>query len=191
MKKSIFGKIGAAAVVLTLVTSSLVGGTFAKYVTNASGSATATLAKWGVTFKKDASTNFDQQTVSLEGTGNNKTLLPGDKGKFDIIIDGSQAEVGFEYSISLTRKDGTLTDAVKFYETDARTEAVTEITGEMGYGTKEDGTTNKTVTVYWALPANTEGADGTANDKLDTEMAGKAATYTIDMTASQYIPKAE
>ena len=45
MKKSIFGKIGAAAVVLTLVTSSLVGGTFAKYTSSASASGKVTAAK--------------------------------------------------------------------------------------------------------------------------------------------------
>ncbi|MBS6955305.1 MAG: hypothetical protein KH230_18975 [Enterocloster asparagiformis] len=69
MKKSIFAKIGAAAVVLTLVTSSLVGGTFAKYVTNAKGTATATVAEWGVTFKKDADTDFNNAEVKLEGSG--------------------------------------------------------------------------------------------------------------------------
>ena len=51
MKKSIFGKIGAAAVVLTLVTSSLVGGTFARYATEKSATATAAVAQWNVSFK--------------------------------------------------------------------------------------------------------------------------------------------
>ena len=82
MKKSIFGKIGAAAVVLTLVTSSLVGGTFAKYVTNASAKANVTVASWGVTFNKDENASFDNQTITLGGEGKRFFLEPKDKLMF-------------------------------------------------------------------------------------------------------------
>ncbi len=102
MKKSIFGKIGAAAVVLTLVTSSLVGGTFAKYMTNASGTAAGTVANWGVTFKNGENEfTGENAKITLTGKGGKDTLLPGDKGSFTIKLDGSSADVGFTYTINI------------------------------------------------------------------------------------------
>lgn len=80
--------------------------------------------------------------------------------------------------------------AVKFYATEDRNTAVTEITGEMGYGTKDAETVKKEVTVYWALPASTN-VDEVKGNEEDTKLAGEKGSYTIDMSAVQYTPTVE
>lgn len=193
MKKSIFGKIGAAAVVLTLVTSSLVGGTFAKYVTNASAKANVTVASWGVTFNKDENASFDNQTITLGGEG--KKIFPGAKGQIDVLIKGDTAEVGFDYTIKISKDNGSL-EHMKFYSDSARTKEIsseTGLTGILGYGEK-DGIKSETVSIYWELPEGAGAAEGaSADDKdvADTAMAGQSAEYTISMNASQHVEKSE
>ena len=47
MKKTKFMRAALLLLVLTLITSCFVGGTFAKYTTSANGSDSARVAKWG------------------------------------------------------------------------------------------------------------------------------------------------
>lgn len=188
MKKSIFGKIGAAAVVLTLVTSSLVGGTFAKYVTNASGTAAGTVAKWGVVFKNGDKTFEDAASINIAGQSGAGTILPGDRGFFTVNIEGKEAEVGFDYSITLAA-DGqdvnALGDKLVFYSDDYTTKLENNtLTGEVAY----DGTTpanmDKEIKVYWELPESA-GANEDEINAADTLLAGKTVSYTVTMTATQ------
>lgn len=179
MRKSIFAKIGAAAVVLTLVTSSLVGGTFAKYVTETSATAKVKVANWQVAFKQNDDTVISDSTeITLEGTADTKSLLPGDSGQIDVNIYGEKSEVGYTYTIKMA-KVGEDSTGIKFYsDLDHKTEIPADgLTAKVGYSTTA-ADMNKQVSIYWLLPA---GADDTA----DTEMAGKTATYTISMVAEQ------
>ena len=52
MKKRFnFGRLGALALALTLITTCLTGGTLAKYTSSTVGTGTATVAKWAVVLK--------------------------------------------------------------------------------------------------------------------------------------------
>lgn len=190
MKKSIFGKIGAAAVVLTLVTSSLVGGTFAKYVTNASGTAAGTVANWGVTFKNGENEfTGENAKITLTGKGGKDTLLPGDKGSFTIKLDGSSADVGFTYTINIkAASDNALENKLVFYSDDTYADEVKltngELTDTVGYDATTPANMKKDIIVYWQLPEST-GADQAAIDAADTALAGKLASYDITMKAEQ------
>jgi len=85
-------RAGGLLVVLTLITSCFVGGTFAKYVTENEGMDTARVAKWGVevtvtgdgfktSYGKDyAESNVEGNTV-ISSTGE-KVVAPGTKGTF-------------------------------------------------------------------------------------------------------------
>lgn len=190
MKKSIFTKMGAAAMVLTLVTASLVGGTFAKYTSTVSGTATATAAKWDVKFtKNDANkTTMENATINLTpkvttGKAEN-TIVPGDTGEFDIVIDGSNTEVDFNYSIYLTAAEGnTLTGITFFSDADMKNE-ITDSAPLTETSTIAFDAADKTITktIYWQLAS-----DGV--DSNDTLLAGKTATYTITMSATQVTPE--
>ena len=177
MKKSIFGKIGAAAVVLTLVTSSLVGGTFAKYVTEVNATATGTVANWNVTFSDTADGVYTNDTVfKLEGTGKEKKVIPGETGTFDIVINGDSADVDFDYTITFEKGTDLNNIAVKFYDvTDNNNNDITEagLTQTIGM---DDG--NKTVTkkIKWELPSGENDAEN---------LAGKDISYKIVMNATQ------
>ena len=56
MKKNRILKLGLLALTLTLVTASLVSGTFAKYITTASGTGAVSVAKWHATVSDGTST---------------------------------------------------------------------------------------------------------------------------------------
>lgn len=51
MKKNRMLRMASALLILTLLTTSVIGGTFAKYVSEGSVSDTARVAKWGVEIK--------------------------------------------------------------------------------------------------------------------------------------------
>ena len=92
MKRNRWMRAGGLLVVLTLITSCFVDGTFAKYVTENEGMDTARVAKWGVevtvtgdgfktSYGKDyAESNVEGNTV-ISSTGE-KVVAPGTKGTF-------------------------------------------------------------------------------------------------------------
>ena len=74
MKKGVFPRIAAVLMILTLLSTCVVCGTFAKYVTEGSTTATARVAKWGVTIaaQADDSTGnafLKEYAADTEGTG--------------------------------------------------------------------------------------------------------------------------
>ncbi len=90
MKKTGFMRAALLLLVLTLITSCFVGGTFAKYTTSATGSDTARVAKFGVqitangeTFAKEYATDdtgvAGTIAKSVVSTGEN-VVAPGTKG---------------------------------------------------------------------------------------------------------------
>lgn len=94
MRKNKTMGIAAALLVATLLTTSMISGTFAKYTSTGTGSDSARVAKWGVTvtangntFAKEYDTDDTKTkatiTKSVIGTGedsSNKVVAPGTKG---------------------------------------------------------------------------------------------------------------
>ncbi|WP_276849964.1 hypothetical protein [Enterocloster lavalensis] len=192
MKKSIFGKIGAAAVVLTLVTSSLVGGTFAKYVTKVTGTATGTVAHWGVKFTDTENNEYTSENakLTLTGSGEKNTILPGDRGTITINLDGSSADVGFTYTVDITGADtgNTLADKLVFYSDNSYSELKKLDNGHLEGTVEYSENMNRVIEVYWELPASTN-ADDDAKNAEDTALAGLEAAYDITMKAEQITKK--
>ena len=177
MKKSIFGKIGAAAVVLTLVTSSLVGGTFAKYTSSASASGKVTAAKWTVNFTDgDNAAYTDSSTISMLGSGENNTVIPGDNGEIAININGAGTEVGFDYTVKITNRTGDL-GAVQFYTDSAHQNLIDNTNGFTKHIAYEAGNEamKANEVIYWAIPEET-GAEG---------VEGKSCEFKLELTAVQ------
>lgn len=175
MKKSIFSKVGAAAMVLTLVTASLVGGTFAKYTSTASGTATATAAAWNITFEGNSKTysNGTSITLSKDDNGRAKNMIvPGDSNTLDLKILGNDSEVGFDYTIEIKSKAPEGTTYPIIWRKDG-----TELTGNTikGHVNYAAGAMDKTETITWELPVDT-GAEN---------VAGNTFTYDVVITATQ------
>lgn len=153
---------------ITIVVIVLVSGTYAKYTSDASGSATATVAKWqikanGTDITVDDATIAFNLFETINDTGNtavetdviNNKIAPGTAGKFDLKID-NLSEVTAEYSI-----DFVLTNTSNIpieFSTDGTTWKTTldtiNSTSNLTAGTGTD-----TVTVQWRWVFN--GNDGT------------------------------
>lgn len=118
MKKTKLMRAALLLLVLTLITSCFVGGTFAKYTTSATGSDTARVAKWG--FKGASTINLDNLFQSVyykheEGTdketvsSNTNVIAPGTAGVagFDFTYNatGAAPEVAYTFTVSTEGSD--------------------------------------------------------------------------------------
>ena|GEM_PF-254906 len=74
MKKNRMLRLASALLILTLLTTSVIGGTFAKYVSTGSVSDTARVAKWGVEIKTSGTLYSDAYAVAT--AANDKGNLP-------------------------------------------------------------------------------------------------------------------
>jgi len=135
MRKNKMLRMASALLMLVLLTTSVVGGTFAKYTTSADTSDTARVAKWGVMFEETSDlfaesykdpTNTNV-TVNVETTGTN-LVAPGTNGTGLGVKTKGTPEVSYVVTIKLdadnakvptlkyTSTDGTVTtyEPVKF-----------------------------------------------------------------------------
>ncbi len=205
-KKGFIIRLAVLAVVLCLVTMSLTAGTLAKYASEASGDATATVAKWSVALKKDATEvtgpnsitlnlhDADQEAANLVAA--NK-VAPGTKGSFALEVDGSGTEVAFSYTIELDMSDTALATApVKFYSNSDRTAEIALNSDKKLVLTDnvmtdaEDAAKKITQTVYWKWDSTNYDTSITEEDKRDTKAGtdsaavegGGGLVYTIPVT---------
>ena len=192
MKKSIFGKIRAPAVVLTLVTSSLVGGTFAKYTSSITATGSAVAAKWLVDFKVGGNKITEEaKTFTLTDTSGNTEvgsgkIAPGSSGSIAFSIDGSESEVGYSYTIKadVSELNGL---PLKFHKTDKNGEVLTPDDNGIIELVTGDVELDKVATavdsaIYWEWENTAD--DETANDK---QYQGETGQIDVTFTATQYI----
>ncbi|HSN93575.1 MAG TPA: hypothetical protein VLR89_00775 [Anaerolineaceae bacterium] len=194
MKKNTLLKLAGALLVLTLITTTLVSGTYAKYVTTVTASGTATVAKWVATLDTKGTTNTTYTTTfdlfkTFSDTGvAGKLLAPGTTGSFDMAYDTAGSQVARNVKITLAA-DSSLASLtyLKFYSDAAKTTEITPAAGavtllDINYGPTDAGT--GTVTVYWAWAFESDAAQDTA-DTLDGITPLVNAPLTAIFTATQ------
>lgn len=200
MKKKVYAaRLGVTALALTLVTTCLMGSTLARYVTEVTGSASAAVAKWSFKANDSAGstafTNIDLgKTVAYDSTTIKAGVIaPGTSGSFNIVIDGTDSEVGIDYEIKLeAATDTTFPDDMVF-----STEAITEAKPGEGFSEfiktaikgsvdQSDGAEamKKTVTIYWAWAFD----ENDTKDNNDNDYAGKNWKIDITVTGKQTTP---
>ncbi len=126
MKKTKLMRAALLLLVLTLITSCFVGGTFAKYTTRAEGSDTARVAKWGVEITANGATfanKYATDTGNVVGTIANsvvsanadKVIAPGTKGNMvGMTITGTpEVAVSVNYAANFKVEGWTVDE--KFY----------------------------------------------------------------------------
>ena len=186
-EKSYVARLGALALVLTLMTTCLTGGTLAKFVTEVEGTAPATVAAWNFEAAGNGTefTGIDMGRTAYEGdTIKDTVLAPGTKGSFDIVLDGSGSEVGIDYSVTITAaSDVDLPDDLIFNVGDTTYDLGGDITGTINYADGADAM-KKTITVNWEWDY---GSDDTAA-RNDNDYAGKSWTLDIKATGTQVEP---
>lgn len=112
MKKNKALTAAISVLSLTMVSMCAIGGTFAKYTTNNSGTDTAKVAKWGVTveattyneaYEVGATANQDEQILA-SGVASNVLIAPGANGKLvKIDVEGQpEVAVNIDYDATVT-----------------------------------------------------------------------------------------
>ncbi|MPN08002.1 hypothetical protein SDC9_155278 [bioreactor metagenome] len=136
MKKNWMLRLGLLAMVLTLVTMPMVSSTYAKYVSEASGTDTARVARWGVTLTSNLAPMFgdaytegastidtwsntlgDASELSVVAIAQGTNVLaPGTGGSFSFVLTGTP-EVALDLNVvaSVTRTGWTV-NSVNDYE---------------------------------------------------------------------------
>ncbi len=188
-KRSRIVSLGVLALTLTMMSTSLVGATMARYVTEVTGSATAKVAAWSFKANEGESTFT---TINLGSTGNRDpydaekikedVIAPGTSGSFTITVDGTGSEVGVDYSVNIVAATGTtLPDNLAFKVGDTPYTLGNNITGTIDY---KEGTNSmkKNVTVNWAWPFGEDDA------KNDNSFANQDWTLNIVVTGKQTSP---
>lgn len=183
MRRTKVSKNGILVIALLLligITSSYVAGTYAKYVGEVSGSATATVAKWN--FETDnAITSLD---INLSETYDASTLVadriaPGTSGSFSINVVNTNSETGVDFEVAL----GTVTNAptnLKFYSDDTFKTEIVPGTDTIEGTIVAGDSTGLDIEIYWQWAY--EQADVSTGDAADTADGEAAETLTIPVT---------
>lgn len=210
-KTSKTARITMLLVVLCLISTAMLSGTFAKYTSEFAGADTALIAKWDISVT-DGETELsvseavyldlfshEYQNNIIEGAGTDKIIAPGVSGDFtlkvenigdvaaevvfDLAASGSANDVPIEYSI-----DGSSWVNLGDLET-----ALNSLAGmqNVAAGT---GTAEQKVEWRWQFERG-EDAALTANDAADTHLGTTSVTdnrskyiLTVTATATQIAP---
>ena len=108
MKKNVMMRVASIMLVLVLMSSSVISGTFAKYVSAGSATDNARVAKWGVEFNNtsdlfkteytydDESTNHDASwQYSVKSKNGDNVVAPGTKGSVYNLTTTGNPEVSY------------------------------------------------------------------------------------------------
>ena len=112
MEKNRMMRLASALLILTLLTTCMISGTFAKYTTQATGEDTARVAKWGVTVNvisdlfadayKDTSVEYNGTTATVKASAENQNIVaPGTTGIGLGVASTGTPEVSYEMKIKL------------------------------------------------------------------------------------------
>ncbi len=138
MKKNKMMRAASALLVATLLSTSIISGTFAKYTTTAEGSDSARVAKWGIQMEKGAdmfSATYDSsketKTVSSSG-GEEKVVAPGTSGSTTYKVTGAP-ETAYEITFKgVKNNDVFLAQGLQYTYTDSDTAKNTKYTVPTG-----------------------------------------------------------
>ncbi len=208
MKKNTMMRLASILLVCVLLTTSVISGTFAKYTSTASGTSTATVARWSFTaMGSEIAVNGTAPTLSfdlfntIKDTGmatesdvQTGKIAPGTAGSFTFKVQNT-SEVTAKYTVtlkqtanaydipiqySLTGEDGTWKDVIDG-NNGLNMSGMTDVVLEIG-------SEEKTHTIYWrwAFDENVSGHHAKQSDAGDTFLGvtaqGTAPTITIQAT---------
>ena len=191
MKKNRMMRLASGLLVAVLLTTCVISGTFAKYVSEASASDVARVAKWAFTLENVAIANdfefdlFDYTDGNVDVNGlddDAKVIAPGTQGSFAIDLVNN-SEVNAKYSLTLAVvKDARIplefsVDGGNTWSADISTVKITNEAIDM--------TETKTMTVQWRWPFG-----DSANNATDTAL-GVEGTATAKVTATVLVEQVD
>ena len=160
MRKNTTLRFSALLLVLALVTSCFVGGTFAKYTTSATGTVSARVANWGfegassITLGNLFSGTYESETYpnpTVKNANGEPLIAPGTRGSttFQFAYDGSAMnapEVAYKFTVSTDGSECSIAPGVLVWKLD------NELCGN-------DGTFAELLTAIEALSGADDGSD--------------------------------
>ncbi len=214
MKKHNVMRVASAMAVVTLLSSSLISGTLAKYVSTGSGSSSARVAAWSIlvgsnsgdlksiTENGESTFDFDlfksvldeknsKTEDDIKAKTNETIVAPGTMGYVDLKIQ-NKSEVNATYDIAFA--DTTTVDGngqkpnIQYAIADDTTTVPTTWTGTVSALNKTSVAINMdaraTYRVYWKW-AYADTDNGVADTKLGTATTPAKATIKATVTATQ------
>ncbi|MBQ7346366.1 MAG: hypothetical protein IJW55_00245 [Clostridia bacterium] len=201
MKKNKMMRLAAIVMMLTLLTTCAISGTFAKYVTKASASDTARVAKWDITYNNDNledtitfdlfntmkdndGTTNESETDVAKSTSDIAIIAPGTSGSFEIKLK-NDSEVAAKYTVALSAVETGGDIPIEYaLSNDTDTTWTSDISTLTQTNSRFEMDEEATITVYWRWVFE-NGTDTTleTNDGNDTTL-GLAGTATVTVTAN-------
>ena len=196
MKNNWAARLVVLVAVMTLITASLVSGTFAKYTTEVSGTDNVIVAKWKADFEGVGTTTAGAVTLDLFDTTaadgvTAGTIAPGTSGSFSADYDTSGSQVSRRVNIIMGASNLDSLQYLNFYiGTDNSGTLITPAAITAGTATLLNETFaagdagSGTVNLYWEWPFESD----EAQDIADTANGINAITngeVTITFSAVQ------
>ena len=184
-------KISLFVALLSLFYSvSLIQTTYAKYVTTAEANSNINIARWNITVNNQdviENSNFIQNLSPVfNGTTYIKenVIAPTSEGYFDILIDGTNTDVSFQYTITINPSDAnTIKDLkiVKYTINNVDYNYIDNISGDINFDDE-----NKNVAIRVFIMWNDEESTQEMNNNDDTIATVEGnANYKINVNLIQ------
>ena len=197
MEKNKTIKIILITLLIAMIALILVSGTYAKYTSSASGSATARVAKWSFNVGKNNDivttntfifnlfdtindTNGTDKETDVVSANADKVIAPGTSGSFDLVLE-NKSETSAKYGITYTITN-TASIPVKFSVNGKDWTDTLDAVEADDVNTKLDANTGaKTIKIQWKWAY-----DGDDTTDVNLGKVGTAKlTVQADVTATQ------
>lgn len=165
--------------------------TYAKYVSSAVETADLTIARWSILINDQDVVNesgfTDTITPVFAGSTNIKSdvIAPTAEGYFDLVLNGENTDVSFQYTISIDTTDCAVDDLIiSKYEIDGTEYTYTAGNNVTGSILVNDDSQTQTVRFYvkWNDDAATQTMDNVADTAASAE---DVASFTVNVNLIQ------
>ena len=174
MKKN---KIFGLSLILLALTFIYIG-TYAYYMNIVSGSISANTGDFVFDVLYNNATFKSIDLAKTTGDESKTFIVPGDKGKFDLVAKANGSSVNIEYTISFNST--SVPTNMKFYLDEAKTKVLDIQTDKISDYLLTSGTMEKSHTIYWEWPYDS----GEYND-LDIQFQNKKIEVSVNIVGKQ------
>ena len=172
--------IGLSLVLLFLIV--IYASTYAYYMRVVNGTITANTGAFTFDVLHNNATfieiNLYDTMDSPSVVSSDKVIVPGDKGKFDLVAKATNSSVDIEYTIGFSTT--SMPSNMKFYLDENKTKVLDIETNTINGFLDVSSTSSKTHTIYWEWPYDS----GRYND-LDTDYIDKSITINVITVGKQ------
>lgn len=178
MKKNRMLRLASVLLVSVLLTTSVISGTFAKYVTTADASDSARVAKWGITMDVNGTGTFSDTYDSghVDSADNKDVVAPGTSGSATYSVSGTPETA---YKITFNSVTGTMKDVFLAKDLEYSYADADDTNGTVDYTAPGGSTTTKVDAAYYPISYKITVTSATATfGKVDSSKDNIAASGT-------------